>query len=347
MSKILLVDDESIERKVLKSFIQDEFPEIIQIDEAENGIIAIDMFDKTPYDIVIMDIKMPGMNGIDATKVLKLKKPDTVVIFLTAYIDPSKIYQSFTSGGQEFLQKPVRKREFLDILMKYLPKKDDSLLILKNALNDSIIKNNLVTAKRNLNAITVNIASKNKDGSIIAIKEDYKDVAESIAKTVFDINKKFLGIKPEFQRIIEKASPISDQYLLKCWLFDALDFAFEIIVSEKNETLQYDEITKVLNYIEKNFKNRITLEEAAEHVNMSPYYLSKQFKKNIGINFIDYVTDLKIKTAKELLGSTSKPIIDISIELSFNEPNYFTRVFRKVTGMTPVKYRELMKKEKQ
>jgi two-component system response regulator YesN len=144
---------------------------------------------------------------------------------------------------------------------------------------------------------------------------------------------------------LRKPIQYPDQYLLRCWLFEVLELAFEVMESEKNETLQYDEMTKVLNYIEKNYKNRITLEEAAEHVNMSPYYLSKQFKKRIGINFIDYVTDLKIKCAKELLGNTSKPVIDISIELAFNEPNYFTRVFRKVTGMTPLKYREIAKQE--
>jgi YesN/AraC family two-component response regulator len=209
MPKILLVDDEAIERQVLKSFIQEEFPEINIIDEADNGKIAIELFDKTLHDIVIMDIKMPGINGFGATKVLKLKKPNTVVIFLTAYVEPDKMYQSFTSGGQEYLQKPIRKKEFLDVLTKYLPKKDDSLILLKNTLHESIIKNNLVIAKRNLTAIMGNVSSRHKDNNIIAIKEDYLGIATGITKIVFDINKKHVGQKPEFHRLIEKANPIS------------------------------------------------------------------------------------------------------------------------------------------
>jgi len=81
-------------------------------------------------------------------------------------------------------------------------------------------------------------------------------------------------------------------------------------------------------------------EEVADNIKISPFYLSKIFKKYTGVNFIDYLTKLKIEKAKELLEYTDMPVINIAIELSFNEPNYFARVFRKTAGMTPSKYRE-------
>ncbi|WP_416390300.1 helix-turn-helix domain-containing protein [Romboutsia hominis] len=80
-------------------------------------------------------------------------------------------------------------------------------------------------------------------------------------------------------------------------------------------------------------------------MNLSPNYLSKTFKKDIGINFITYITNKKIALAKEMLKDTDTPILNISIDLSFNKPNYFSKVFKKIVGLTPSEYRNTLQND--
>ena len=100
------------------------------------------------------------------------------------------------------------------------------------------------------------------------------------------------------------------------------------------------EIQSALDYIEKNFEKGVTLEEVAEYVHLSTFYLSKLFKKELNVNFVSYVIERKIEKAKELLESTDMPVLNIALELNYQEPNYFSKVFKKVTGMTPSDYRK-------
>ena len=103
----------------------------------------------------------------------------------------------------------------------------------------------------------------------------------------------------------------------------------------------------VVDYIERNLKRGISLEDVANHVNISTYYLSKIFKKEMGVNFITYVTDRKMDLAKEMLVNTDIPVLNIALDLAYNEANYFSKAFKKKTGLTPSEYREQYKIRKE
>jgi two-component system response regulator YesN len=67
--------------------------------------------------------------------------------------------------------------------------------------------------------------------------------------------------------------------------------------------------------------------------------MSKLFKKKTGTNFVEYVSSRKIDLSKEMLTHTNMRILNIALELGFNEPNYFSKVFKKSVGLTPTDYR--------
>ena len=75
-------------------------------------------------------------------------------------------------------------------------------------------------------------------------------------------------------------------------------------------------------------------------VNISPYYFSKVFKEESGLNFIEYLTNIRIDKAKELLDSTSLSIKEICVSCGYTDPNYFSRSFKKKVGVTPTEYKE-------
>lgn len=98
-------------------------------------------------------------------------------------------------------------------------------------------------------------------------------------------------------------------------------------------------VEQVIMKMMENYMDDISLELYADEINTNPYTLSKAFKQVAGINFIDYLTDLRMDKAKELLASTDLKISDISEQVGYRH-SYFNRIFKKQVGLTPSQYRQ-------
>ena len=105
------------------------------------------------------------------------------------------------------------------------------------------------------------------------------------------------------------------------------------------DSLMSDMIDKAKEYIRNKFDQEIQLDDMALDLNISKFYLSRLFKKFTGENMSQYITRLRIESSKELLASTSKRIKEISDICGFNDQNYFCKVFKKATGISPTDYR--------
>ena len=100
-------------------------------------------------------------------------------------------------------------------------------------------------------------------------------------------------------------------------------------------------IKDTIDYLNKNFRDKLTLKDTADlfHVNQS--YLSLLFKKEMGKNFTEYLTSLRLGEAKKLLKKTSLNLTQIAYRCGFDDQSYFSKVFKKVEGITPRNYRSL------
>ena len=105
------------------------------------------------------------------------------------------------------------------------------------------------------------------------------------------------------------------------------------------EVSAYRSLNPVLDYIGRNYSERISLETAAELAGMSPAYFSATFSRVCGVTFVDYVNSVRIEKAKALLRTTSDRIQEIGERVGFRDNTYFCRVFRKFTGMSPASWR--------
>ena len=84
----------------------------------------------------------------------------------------------------------------------------------------------------------------------------------------------------------------------------------------------------------------LSLDALSKELDISPYYFSKLFKEETGSNFVEYLTNLRMSRAKELLKDESRSMKEICMEVGYSDPNYFSRIFKKNVGLTPTEYRE-------
>ncbi|NFO90844.1 response regulator [Clostridium botulinum] len=243
MLNIMIVDDEILERQALKMIINNSDSGRV-IAEACNGREAIELDRKFNPDIIIIDVKMPGIDGIKASQIIKEQNKNKIIIMITAYDDFELVHKALLLGVNDYILKPIKPSELIDAI----------------------------------NSIFVNLK----------------------------INK--------------------DTYVEKS-------------VNELKEV----PIKAAIEYIQNNFDEKVSLEQMASICNLSPCYFSKVFKKAVGVNFVSYVNDTKINKAKELLENTDIPVLNVALDLGFDDCGYFIRVFKKSQGVTPKKYREVHK----
>jgi len=113
------------------------------------------------------------------------------------------------------------------------------------------------------------------------------------------------------------------------------------IQHEKLSGMKYSHvISRAEKYVAENFCDpNISLISTARHVGMSAAHFSTVFSQSMGRSFINYLTVMRIERAKELLRNTNQKLSGIAMEIGYNEPNYFSHVFRKLEGITPKEYR--------
>lgn len=133
--------------------------------------------------------------------------------------------------------------------------------------------------------------------------------------------------------------------------FTDIPHAFSFLATEQcrlledwrlhHERTQSKAVSAAKKYINEHYAEGLTLDIIGAEIGLNPSYFSSIFKEETGCGFIDYLTDIRITNAKNLLTETDLEIIEIAEQIGFNDLKYFSKCFRKITGLTPVAYRKL------
>lgn len=116
-TKILLVDDQRLMRDGLRTLLELE-DDLEVVGEAENGLLAVELEETLRPDVVLMDVRMPVMDGVEATRRLLARRPETRVIILTTFDDESIIFDGLRAGALGYLLKDVSGEELADAIRK-------------------------------------------------------------------------------------------------------------------------------------------------------------------------------------------------------------------------------------
>jgi two-component system response regulator YesN len=511
--KLLIVDDEQIERDGLEAIIRRGFPELIII-QARNGAQAIQLVHQELPDLILMDIKMPGMNGLEAVEQIRSGYATIKFIMVTAYDMFEFARKALKLGVLDYLLKPSKASEIIETVGRVLKQIADEQSELEESrqVRDKlqrmmpVVESDVVTqllydhvhevhldemlgllggdTTREAYVMLIVIGrSISLDLFYIALKEkmrqlqsgwvgamsghqiplivfrekgkSYRSDATTLMQQLLLLQDKvqgtvcFVGIGNSYDSLeqirmsyqealissadaslpskhrfymdlpalIERkdypAKQLEKQFLEQIrlsqwdkvrhtvfelvqyyeqagasiveaqqrgmealWIisrvllevgveldkplfsFQAQDYRqlkseIEFLLNQQIATItahqarvEPDVVQQIKQYIILHSQEDISLEMIARKVELSPFYISKVFKEQLGINYIDFLTECRIQKAKSLMSNPELSLKEITFDVGYNDPNYFSKVFKKSCGISPTDYRKTMLSKK-
>ena len=529
MYKIMLADDEGIVIDSLKFIIEKEFGDECVIEYAKTGRSVIELAESFRPDIAIMDIQMPGINGIDSMKEIRQTNSSVIFIVMSAYDKFDYAKEAIKLGAIEYITKPMEKKAFIETLKVAMSmvnkerKKRSNDLMIKEKLETviPILENGLiyeillqehfaedVESYKNMLGIQEDYAymmtlvygdtqegnhMTNAVGNSVRMQQYYHEVRaelkerfhcvvgpamankiavlipydkeemeysersrliEEARKLVHDMGKRYsisfrVGISrvKELQKMKEAYSEaensliitvgsvahaddlpigcdyeedypihiekklfeeiqkgnlaqvniearnffdwmtsahaenimdirlkslefvlwaehiayekggmtyqfnsrsdylatimnLTDYEQMKNWFLEKMTVACQNVLSKREESSN-NIVDIAKEYIKQNYSKALSLDEVSYYVNISPYYFSKIFKEGTGENFIEYLTNIRIEKAKELLSMSDYSMKEICAMVGYSDPNYFSRSFKKHVGVTPTEFKDV------
>lgn len=507
MIKLLIVDDEQIEREGLLAILTKGFPDLV-IEQAKNGKIAVQMADEFAPDVILMDIKMPGMNGLEAVEKIGAVHPDIKFVMVTAFDSFEYARQAIKLGVKDYILKPSKASEIvatvgkvlkqieeerkslessklqLDALQKVLPVVETDIVtqLLFDHVHevhlDELVKLLDVSTENETFAMTV-LVPPGSESAYSAVKDKVRQIGSgwvgalngrqipiitfrdpektfrsqavtmarellSVAKT--DTSGWFVGIgnvsaslnqirqsyqealiasmdpslpvkyrfyadtpvlgttimgqlakqleKQFFERIRlgqwEQVHSDVMEFIRQCdneradllqaqqrvlellWVVSRVlqEMGIEIDTplfsrqsadyrqlraeagllldrmrqsyAERLERIEPDTIQQIKQYVAEHSHEDISLEAIGKKFELNPFYISKMFKDQLGVNYIDFLTECRIEKAKKLMADPERSLKEITFEVGYNDPNYFSKVFKKMSDVSPTEYRRTL-----
>jgi len=235
--KVLIVDDDEILRGELRDFLDGE--EVIEVQSGEGALNLLRRVND--IGVVILDVIMDGISGLDVLTAIKKNNPDLAVIIVTGTSSKDTAIEALKGHADDYIEKPIDVKRLKNIVERFL------------------------------------------DGESLTELNSY-------------------GIKSKIER--------------------------------------------VKSFVERNCYKKIRLNDVAIEVSLSPKYLSRVFKQQVGVDFSDYRLNIQMDKAKKLLVKFDYNVNQVAEKLGYENSESFSRQFKKITLLTPTAYLNKIKNKK-
>ncbi len=223
--KVLVVDDQKSIREILEIFLKSEG---FSVSAADNGMTALDIMKDDIFDLVITDMKMPKLNGIDLLRNIKEISPNTVVVIITAFGTPESAVEAMKLGAFDYIQKPFKMDDIRLVIKNAFEKKrlQTDLFILKEQLGTASFENMVGQSSAMLDLFSM-ITKYASSSANVLITGESGTGKELIAKAVYNLSPRKTG------RFVTLNCAAIPEGLLESELFGYMKGAFSGAVSNK------------------------------------------------------------------------------------------------------------------
>ena len=374
MYQVLFAEDELLVRLGLQNSIDWKAYDMELAAQADNGLQAYELFQKVRPDVVITDIRMEGMDGCELIEKIRQQDKECAIIVISCLDDfeilrrmiPYKIIGYILKASMtmdevnevlkkstEYLKKIGREGKKADPekqspekeLEKYLlggsqktelpdQKKMENLLVFSLKEEDQEKINGLAMefvydlVRRQLNKALI---VKTGEKEFCVFSEKMQKNPEDMISRVNHSVEEFLGVRFRVQKGMRKEGEDPKEFYLR--------------VKEKQpgagENGSYDQIIMdAFGYMQEHYQESLSLTDISSVLGISSSYFSHLFKKQTGKNYVEYLNEIRLKAVMEDLKNSDFKIAVIAEKNGFHNFEYFSRFFKKATGLSPVKWRQ-------
>ena len=348
---VIIVDDEVTFCRGLEKYISKNFPELSVSATINKGEQAMEYIRLNHVDIVLSDIKMIGISGLDLAKMIFEEYPHVQVILISGYSNFDYAKQAIQYNVVDYITKPIN---FQELKMRL----EDIVKKLKNSENRKKSYEKIDFVKADFSCgYTIIKGILNDDMALIAEgaeaivafpteytvddKEYLCNLCDMILRSL-EQNK--IRVKEEYglSYFKEQLKTIDSREKMNSFLTD-----YFCNIADSNSNIEQERdimiVHRAKRFIERNYAKEISAGDVAEYVGLSVAYFSRLFHKVLHQTFVEYITNVRITHSERLLKESNYKIIEISEMVGFKSNTYFNSLFKKKTGMTPIEYRNFFK----
>lgn len=364
MYTLLIADDEADERALIRFLLKD-FKDIFYILEASNGRDALELLTDSHVDVILSDVQMPFLNGIELVSQIKEKNPDIEVLFFSGYDDFPYVKAALSLKAVNYILKPVDPDEFHKLLTEIVNHLDSHKIefakseqYIETHFHDIVheIRNGTadhtsIDATTNLLLHNIETAIKTKQPEQLSLQvhsllDKYTDIPNLshiyIRHVCTTLLKMLLGVLPtqsdeDLQNVAKEVYSFRHFSDIIKMIEYYLSLVTDIFKQEQNAS-NYA-IYQVEQYIRMHYSEDLTLNTLADLVYLNPNYLSNVFVQVTGCTLNKYIKQIRMEKAQELLLNTNMKVTDISQAIGYPNTSYFCKSFQKLFGTTPEQFR--------
>ncbi|WP_127587155.1 response regulator [Paenibacillus koleovorans] len=397
MIRVLIVDDEILVRIGLKTIIPLQDHGFAVIGEASNGLEALAILEREACDIVLTDIRMPKMDGLELLEQIRKRWPAVKCLILSNHDDFGYVQKALRLGASEYIIKleidpeelmeklnelkrevmeqrqlqsestrlefqmnrygqEVKEKRLRELLLKQCGRNETQEVLEEFQISpfegtihviaagieryDSLLENNRFKSERLLTYAVANIL-----GELLRDHPRAELVEIGSGRFAIVCDRFHPELLVRMQESAERFLKITVSFGISAPFEDPLQLHLAYAEAEQKRAkpapIPYrQEIRTIIRVITEQFHLPLKVSELAKEVGFTENYLSVLFRKETGETITDYITQVRMKKAKELLLSPDNKIYEVSEMAGYPDPNHFSRVFKQMEGMYPSEYRK-------
>lgn len=348
--KVVIIDDEPWARSVIRTFGRWQEFNIDEIAEADDGESGLALIRRISPQIAIMDMRMPGMDGVELLHQLKEHHPEIKIIVISGHDDFEFMKTAILTKVNDYLLKPITERELNKALKTCIDEIErdfadkaaawsgqDAVLdkdtldrlkqfkknigIILNEFNMNSARNLLATVLAQApDPLPLDVSARLQGASLNVLRDhaadhgvDLNDLQQANAFRIEPMDRK--------DRLQEKLEKVYAAYI-------------DLLIKKKEQRSRFD-FQEIKAFVDRNFDQDISLESIANRFYLSKGYLSKAFGQQFGTTLSNYITGLRMEKAMALLLEGHHQIKSVAELVGFRDIGYFYKTFKKYHHCSP------------
>lgn len=332
--RVLVIDDEMRTREGIRRYVNWDALGVDEVLFLENAKDAIQKAETEEIRLVLTDIRMPGMDGIEFARQMKKMQPECDIIFISAYSDIEYLKAAIRLRAIDYVEKPLDVDELESAISKALhknqPAKDEKIEtqymgMLRDAIFNSTPLKAQAAAENAINGMV------SQEWAMEDMQAWCVDAVKMMMKSLFDVDMQHHQLEEVNLRIGSAEMP---EQLVRTLCQMIVVF---MIVGKRSELGQ--PIKSTLMHIALKLDDpEISVSTLAKKVFITPNYLSALFSRETGETINHFVLHARMVMAKYFLQDPRLKRYEIAKMVGLKDVNYFSKLFKKITGISPSEY---------